>query len=56
MSYFKASDDVIPLDEVDTHEQVILRGFSKNRWPIYEVRQPDGTYKLRCLDPEWTGA
>lgn len=56
MSYFKASDVIRDSDGVDSHERMILRGFSKNRFPIYDVRQPDGTYKLKCYDHEWTGA
>lgn len=42
-------------DGFDTHEKIILRGFSKNRFAIYDVRQPDGSYVRVCSDPEWTG-
>lgn len=51
---FKAAD-VISSDDGDTGERVILRGWSANRFPIYDVRQPDGSYVRQCHDPEWTG-
>ena len=47
--------DVIRDDGQDTGERIILRGFTANRFPIYDVRQPDGTYVRQCHDPEWIG-
>lgn len=52
---FQAADVIRDESGVDSGEKVILRGFTKNRYLVYDVRQPDGSYERRCQDPEWSG-